>query len=290
MNNDTRLIFEAYVARKQMLSEIPAYAAGDLSVSEPALKAAPGGGYGLKKQAEKEGKPMKEIADALAKKIQTALFKPETHQVDGVEYTLYYPGNEMKLRNDLQALIQKELGLGKTESSYTARIMRNMLNIIVKDGVTGGVAARPEKVKSAIDAAIVKPVTTETVYEIEKSIKIPEKNIRALVLSLPDEDVPEKEILGVLKNAISEFNDRPGLDKKDLIKAKSIELVDTLVSLGVLKVKQVDVASSAEGEGSGEVQTVDDFPETDDAGAALRDMGATSRGAGYDPGSFSYND
>jgi len=137
MNNDSKLIFEAYLQKKQMLNEAPpAYAMGDLDIPEPKLKSAPGGGYGLKKAAAKTGKSIKEVSDALVKKIQSELFKPEEHTVDGIEYKLYYPGNEMKLRNDLQNLVQKELGIGKTDAVYTARIIRNMLTMVVKNKTT----------------------------------------------------------------------------------------------------------------------------------------------------------
>ena len=289
MNNDSKLIFEAYAAKKKMLNEAPpSYAAGDLNISDDKLKSAPGGGYGLKKAAAKTGKSMKEIADALVKKIQSTLFKPEEHKVDGIEYNLYYPGNEMKLRNDLQNLVQSELGLGKTDAAYTARIVKNMLNIVVRDEATGGVATRQDKVASAVKDAVAKPAKMETVYEIEKSVKIGDKNMRALVLSLPDEDVPEKEILGILKAAIVEYNDKPGLAKQDTIKVRPLELVDKLTELGVLKTKQIEQAPK-EGEGTGEVATPDDeYPEGDDASSELRFMGAIGRGMGYDPGSFSY--
>jgi len=289
MNNDSKLIFEAYLQKKMLNEAPPAYAMGDLDISEPSLKSAPGGGYGLKKAAAKSGKSMKEVSDELVKKIQSQLFKPESHTVDGVEYTLFYPGNEMKLRNDLHSLIQKELGLGKTEAGYTARIVRNMLNIVVKDEVTGGIAVAPEKVKDAVKAGAAKPVKTETVYEIEKSVKVPDKSLRKFILSLPDEDVPEKEILGVLKNAIKEYNDTPGLSKEDMLKMRSLELVDKLTELGVLRTKQVE-AKQKEGEGSGEVETIEDYPETDTAGSVARELGYIGRGRGFDAGGFSYND
>jgi len=269
MKRDDHLIFESYVHK--LLSEAPpAYAEGDLDIPEPKLKTAPGGGYGLGKTAAKTGKSIKDVSDELVKKIQTQLFKPEPHEIDGVKYALYYPGNEMKLKNDLQNLVQKELGLGKTEAGYTARIVRNMLNIVVKDDVTGGVAAKPETIKAAVKQP--KPVQTETVYEIDKAIKIPEKNIKHIVLNLPDEDVPEKEILSVLKTAIKEFNETPGRSRDEMIKLKSFDLLDTLKAQGVLKEKQVE-KQAAEGEGTGEVETVEDYPEGDDVTTVARDLG-----------------
>jgi len=289
MNNDCRNIFEAYVNYAKMLQEAPpAYAIGDLDIPETGFKAAPGKGYALGKAAIKTGKSMKQIADDLVKKIQTQFFKPEEHDVDGVHYNLFYPGNEMKLRNDLQALVQKELGVGKTEAGYTARVVRNLLNIIVKDEATGGIAARPEKVKAAVATATAtaKPVRTETVFEIDKSVKIADKAVRTIILNLPDEDIAEKEMMSVLKNAISEYNDRPGIQP---LKIRSFDLFDKLKEAGVIKEKQVE-KQAAEGEGTGEVETIDDMPEYDDAGQAAKELGYISRGRGVDPGGFSFND
>ena len=289
MNNDSNLIFEAYMNHRKMLNEAPpSYAAGDLNISEPALKSAPGGGYGLKKAAAKAGKSMKEVTDELVKKIQSSLFKSETHTVDGIEYNLFYPGNEMKLRNDLHNLVQKELGLGKTEAGYTARIIRNMLNIVAKDESTGGIAVQADKVTPAVKAAVARQPKIETVYEIDKSIKT-DRDLRGLVLSLPDEDVHEKEILGTLKTAIKDYNDTPGLEKANQIKLKSYDLLDKLVQLGVLKTKQAEVKPK-EGEGSGEAETIDEYPENDPVGSVARELGYIGRGRGVDAGGFSYND
>jgi len=283
MNKDSKLIFEAY--KQNIINEAPpAYSAGDLSYTGD-VENAPGGGYGIGKKAAKEGKSKTEIANDLIKKIQTALFKSEPHTVDGIEYTLYYPGNEMKLKNDLVNIVQKELGLGKTEATYTARIIKNLSNIVVKDEATGGTVSRPEVIKKAVadgmqgkESTPAAPVKTETVYEIDKSVKIPNAGIRSIVISLPDEDVPEKEILGVLKSAISEYNDKPGIDP---IKIKSYDLLDQLKEAGVIKEKQVE-RQAAEGEGSGEVETMDEYPEADDVGSVARELGFTSRGRGGD--------
>jgi len=290
MNKDSKLIFEAYFNKKQMLNEAPpAYGLGDLDVPETKLKTAPGGGYGLKKAAAKTGKSMKEVTDELVKKIQTQLFKPETHAVDGVEYNLFYPGNEMKLRNDLQNLVQKELGLGKTEAGYTARIVRNMLNIVVKDENTGGVAVKPAAVKSAVITGVAKPAKTETVFEVDKSVKISDKSLKTLLYALPDEDVHEKEILSTIKNAIREYNDTPGLSKEKILKIKPMEAFDRLAEVGALKSKQKEVTAK-EGEGSGEIETIEDYPEADEPTSVARELGFVGRGRGIDPGSFSFQD
>lgn len=287
MNKDVRSIFEAYAKSKQVLNEAPpAYAAGDLDIPGEKIKTAPGKGYGLGKVATKTGKPIESVTQELVKKIQTQLFSPEPHTVDGIEYSLYYPGNEMKLRNDLQNLVQKELGIGKTEAGYTARVIRNLLNIVVKDEATGGTVARPEKIKAAVTSAKKAAATLETVYEIDKSVQVTDRNLKSLLLALPDEDVSEKEILGVLKTALSEYNDQPGIEP---LKIKSFDLLDKLKEVGALKEKQVEKEAS-EGEGTGEVETIEDFPETDEAGSVARELGMVRRGGGFDPGGFSFGD
>jgi len=289
MDKDAKLIFEAYQQHRIINEAPPSYASGDLAYTGD-IESAPGGGYGIGKKAAKEGKSKAEIANNILKKIQATLFKPEPHTVDGVEYTLYYPGNEMKLRNDLIALVQQELGSGKTEATYTARIIKNLSNIITKDGATGGTVARPEVIKRAVAAGLENkevsststmpsaPAPTETVYEIDKSVKLSDRAIKSLVNNLPDEDVPEKEILSVLKAAISEYNDQPGIDP---LKIKSFDLLDSLKEAGILKEKQVE-KQAAEGEGSGEVETVDEYPEADDVGSVARELGFTGRGRGGD--------
>lgn len=286
MHKDSHLIFEAY---KSHLNEMATYAKGKLEIPGEKLKNLPGGGYGLSKSATKTGKSIEQIASDLTQKIQATLFKSEPHKVGNEEYDLYYPGNAMKFKNELTDLIQKELGLGKTEAGYTSRIVKNLLNVVIHDEETGGGVAKPEKVEAAVAAATSpsKPaVKTETVYEIDKSVKLSDKNLRSIILSLPDEDVPEKEILGILKGAISEYNDKPGVEP---MKIKSFDLLDKLREAGVLKEKQIE-KETAEGEGTGEVETIEDFPESDDAGTAARELGFVGRGRGYDAGGFSFND
>jgi hypothetical protein len=286
MHKDSHLIFEAYESH---LNEMATYAKGKLEIPDEKLKNLPGGGYGLNKSATKTGKSIEQIVSDLTQKIQVTLFKSEPHKIGNEEYDLYYPGNAMKFKNELTDLIQKELGLGKTEAGYTSRIVKNLLNVVIHDEETGGGVAKPEKVEAAVTAATSssKPtVKIETVYEIDKSVKLSDKILRLIILSLPDEDVPEKEILGILKSAIGEYNDKPGVEP---IKIKTFDLLDKLREAGVLKEKQIE-KEAAEGEGTGEVETIEDFPEYDDAGTAARELGYIGRGRGYDPGGFSFSD
>lgn len=290
MDNDARLIFEAYTKH---LDEMAKYAVDKLKLKSDPRQGA-GGGYGLK------GLPDEKV-EALIRSIETKLFKPASHISNGIEYKLFYPGSKDKFKAELINLIKDELKIGSTLAGYTARIVSNLLDVIDIDE-HGHTVAQPKAVEKAVekgvdqaDAAVAtavgpkKSVKTETVYEIDKAAPIDDKRLKALVINLPDEDIPEKEILSVLKNAIKEFNEEPGRSKDQMLKVKSFDLVDILKNAGVLKEKQVE-KQSAEGEGTGEVETIDDIPETDDVGSVARELGFTSRGRGFDPGGFSFND
>jgi len=273
MDNDARFIFEAYTKH---LEEMAKYAVDKLKLKSDPRQGA-GGGYGLK------GLPDEKV-DALIRSIETKLFKPSSHISNGIEYKLFYPGSKDKFKAELINLIKDELKIGSTLAGYTARIVSNLLDVIDIDE-HGHAVAQPKAVEKAVEKgveqadaaapatpAISKPVKTETVYEIDKSAPLDDKKLKTLVFSLPDEDVPEKEILSVLKNAIKEYNEAPGRDKGDILKIKSFDLIDILKQAGALKEKQVE-KQAAEGEGSGEVETIEDYPEADDANTVARELG-----------------
>jgi hypothetical protein len=282
MDLDTKLIFEAY---SKHLDEMAKYAVDKLKFKSDPRQGA-GGGYGLK------GLPDEKI-DVLIRTIETKLFKPVTHISNGVEYKLYYPGSKDKFKAELIELLRGELKIGSTAAGYTARIVSNLLDVIDIDE-HGYTVAQPKEVEKAVEDGAkatppVKPVKTETVFEIDKSVPLTDKKLKTLVFSLPDEDVHETEILSVLKNAVKEYNEAPGLPRDQQLKIKSYDLIDILKQAGVLKEKQVE-KQSAEGEGSGEVDTIEDYPETDDAGTVARELGMMGRGRGVDSGGFSFDD
>lgn len=258
MDHDSKLIFEAY------LKEMAKYGPEALKFKTDPRQGA-GGGYGLKGLSDEQ-------INSLIKTIETKLFKPAHNVVNGVEYKLFYPGSKDKFKAELVNLLRSELKLGSTVAGYTARIVNNLLDVIEADDV-GNTVAQPKEVEKAVEVgaqptaetqpAAAKPVKTETVYEIDKSIPLTDKKIKAIVYSLPDEDVHEKEILSVLKNAIKEYNEAPGRSKEDAVKIKSFDLIDILKQAGVLKEKQVE-KKAPEGEGSGEIETIEDYPEGDD--------------------------
>jgi hypothetical protein len=292
MNLDSKLMFEAYITSKQqILTEAPIEMGGDINVEPVTKKTLPGQGKGygagaIAKIAAAQGKSEEDVASEMAKTVLD--YTKEKKMVDGKEI-YYFPGDPKTFINELTPVFKDKFGIPASMAGFTVNYV--LIYLLNAKKTSGGLKMDAEKVKAAkeIKAATKAEPKTETVYEIDKAVRIPEKNLRALVLSLPDEDVPEREILSVVKTALQEYNETPGLSKEDAIKMRSLEVVDKLTEYGVLKTKQIEKAQ-AEGEGSGEVETVEDFPEGDDVSSELRSMGATGRSRGFDAGGFSFGD
>jgi len=299
MNKDCKLIFEAYFTKKQVVSEAPIYGSEDLGYTSDFEKA-PGGGYGIGKIAQKEGKSKTEVANRVLQAIKTKLLKPGSHVVDGKEYQLYYPGSKMKFRTELENLIKKELGLGGTEAKYTARIVDNLLNVVRVD-TEGGTVASPVQVKKAVDAGVNnKPVAAaagplEAPVENKSFVKTFAKFIpeyAKIFAELPDEVTPSdgsdvydsKEFRDEVEQAITQVYDSA--------KARDREYVQDFIDSVKFKSGYIPhaEAKSKEGEGTGEAPTVDEYPEDDDVTGELRGMGELPSRRGYDSGGFSYGD
>lgn len=282
MNKDSKLIFEAYLTKKQVVNEAPIYA-DDLSYTGD-IEKAPGKGYGIGKVAAKEGKTKAEIANRLLGVIKTKLFKPAAHTVDGKEYQLYYPGSKMKFRTDLENLIKNELKLGGTEAKYTARIVDNLLNVLRVD-VEGGAAANPVQVKQAVVSGIEgKPVAQGTQSAPATAPAAPVSNsfvkneVRfikewmPIFSELPDEisvakgdiyDSPE------LRNEVIEAITRAYDEKM----SKDNELVQDFIDSLKYKKAYTPASERAEGEGTGEEPTIEEYPEEDEPTSIARELG-----------------
>ena len=297
MNKDTKLIFEAYKTKK-VLQEAPIYA-DDLGYTGD-IEKAPGKGYGIGKTAAKEGKSKSEVANRLLQAIQTKIFKPAIHTVDGKEYKLYYPGSKMKFRTELENLIKNELKLGGTEAKYTARVVDNLLNVLRVD-VEGGAAASPAQVKQAVVAGIdgknvIAPGTPGTAPAVPAAntfIKNPGvrfiKDWMPIFVELPDEITVAKGDIyesPELRNEVIEAITRAF----DEAKAKDKELIQDFIDSLKFKNSYTPASERKEGEGTGEVETVEEYPEDDLPTSELRGMGALPGRRGYDSGGFSYGD
>jgi phenylpyruvate tautomerase PptA (4-oxalocrotonate tautomerase family) len=298
MNKDSQLIFEAYLEKKAaILKEAPIY--GDLDTGYTGdIEKAPGDGYGVGAAAKREGKSKKEIADKLLNVIKTKLFKQVKNVVNGKEYQLFYPGSKMKFRSDLEKLIKNELKIGGTQARYTARIVDNLLNVLRVDP-EGGVVTEPRQVEKALDAGVEgkstaievqpsAPVSTANKFVKNENVRFI-KEWQPIFIELPEEIEVQKGDLydsPELKNEVIEAITR-AYDKK---MASDNEVVQDFIDSLKYKNSYVPYTEKPEGEGSGEVETVEEYPEDDDATAELRNMGAIPGRRGYDPGGFSYSD
>lgn len=296
MNKDAMLIFEAYLSKKtKVLKEAPIYA-DELGYTGD-IEKAPGKGYGIGKTAAKEGKTKAEVANRILQAIQTKLFKPAIHTIDGKEYKLYYPGSKMKFRTDLENLIKNELKLGGTEAKYTARIVDNLLNVLRVD-VEGGAAASPAQVKQAVTAGVdgkqvVAPGTPSTAPAtpaaatnsfIKNDVRFI-KEWMPIFNELPDEitvaqgdiyDSPE------LRKEVEEAITRAYNEKM----SKDSEMVQDFIDSLKFKNSYSPASEKKEGEGTGEIETIEEYPEGDDVyTAAQQEFGLKQK-----PGDPNYGD
>lgn len=294
MNKDCKLIYEAYAARQKVVNEAPIYA-DDLGFTGDFEKA-PGGGYGIGKAAGREGVSKTEMANRVLNLVKTKLFKPAQHTIDGKEYQLYYPGSKMKFRAELENLLKKELKLGGTEAKYTARIVDNLLNVLRVD-VEGGTAANPAQVKKAVEAgAQGKPVASGEPAGPQPAPATPAANsyvktfakfipeFAKIFAELPDELTIEpnedfydsKEFKQEVVDAITKVYDEN--------KAKDKEYLSDFISSVKFKNGYIpsSEAKAKEGEGSGEVENIEDYPEADEPTSIARELGYVGRGNSFD--------
>ena len=298
MNNDVKLIFEAYAtSRAKVLAEAP-ISADDLGYTG-SFKSAPGKGYGLGQTASAEGKDIDEVAKRLLPKIKE-LFQQQTHSVGGKTYNLYYPGSDDKFKSELIPLIQNELKINKTLAGYTARVVNNLLSVVrsVDPSKSQGVSTTKDveiatikglenkPVNAVAEKPTIKAIKGDTELEIHKDTPVEDKKLKQLMYNLDEEPMTAKEWLSEIKLKKDQYNsEHEGEEIEDL----APDILATLINAGVLK-QTAAAAAGKEGEGSGEIETIEDFPETDEVGSVARELGMISRGGGRDPGGFSFGD
>lgn len=270
MDRDNKLIFEAY----QHITEAPIEMGGNIDVTPVTSKTLPGQGKGygagaITKIASATGKSETEVAKEMAQTILD--YTKERKVIDGKE-VYYFPGDPKTFINELTPIFKDKFGIPASMAGFTVNYI--LIYLLNAKKTAGGLKMDASKVKAEkqAKAAAPKPTKTETVYEVDKAAKMDDKKVRAVVLSLPDEDIPEHEVLGAIKTAIAEYNEAPGRDKSEQIKIRSFDLLDQLVSSGVLVPKKKEVEAQ-EGEGTGEIETIEDYPEDDDVTSVARDLG-----------------
>ena len=281
MDNDAKLIFEAYVTnRSKVLNEAP-ISADDLSYTG-SFKTAPGKGYGLGKIASAEGIDIDEVAKRLLPKIKD-LFQQQTHELNGKTYNLYYPGSDDKFKTELIPIIQNELKINKTLASYTARIVNNLLNVVrsvdpsksksvsttkdIEIATVKGLENKP--VQPVAEKPAPKAISGNTELEIHKDTPVDDKKIKQLVFNLDEDPMTAKEWIAEIKLKKDQYNDEHEDDK---ISDLAPDIFSNLMAAGVLKPTAAAKAEK-EGEGSGEIETIEDYPEDDDVTSVARELG-----------------
>ena len=261
MNKDAKLIFERYLAKKQdILLEYPIDLPGDIDVEPVTKKTLPGQGkkYGagaIAAISQKTGTSEEDVARDMARTVLDNI--KERKQV-GEKEVYYYPGDPKTFIAEMTPIFASKYGIPQSQAGYTINYI--LIYLLKANKTTGGLkktgeqrkAERIQKVKAAKSAAV-------TVYEVNKAVKVKDPVLSAVKQGLPDEDIDEKEVLSIIKQAISDYNDSPGLDKTQVIKAKPMAVFDALEKAGVLSAKQVTPTAEPEaGVGSGEVATPDE--------------------------------
>ena len=261
MNNDAKLIFERYLAKKQdVLLEYPIDMTGDIDVEPVTKKTLPGQGkkYGagaITAISQKTGASEEDVARDMARTILDNI--KERKQI-GEKEVHYYPGDPKTFIAEMTPVFASKYGIPQSQAGYTINYI--LIYLLKANKVTGGLkktgaqrkADRVQKVKDVKSAAV-------TVYEVNKAVKVKDPVLAAVKQGLPDEDIDEKEVLSVIKQTISDYNESPGLDKAQIIKAKPMAVFDALEKAGILAAKQVTPAAEPEaGVGTGEVATPDE--------------------------------
>lgn len=293
MDLDNKLIFEAYKQHSaKLLSEAPIDMAGDITTEPITKKTLPGQGkaYGagaITKIAAATNKSEEEIGTEMAKEVLA--HAKERKVVDGKEI-YHFSGDPKTFINELVPVFKDKFGIPASQAGYTINYI--LIYLLNAKKTAGGLKMDLTKIKAAkaakaaAEPAAPKSISGNTELEIHKDVAIADKKLKQLVFSLFDELATAKEWIAEIKLKKDQYNSEHEDDK---IVELAPDLLSQFISDGILKPSKATQAEK-EGEGSGEVETIDDIPETDDVGSVARELGYTSRGRGFDPGSFSFND
>lgn len=293
MDLDNKLIFEAYKQHSaKLLTEAPIDMAGDITTEPITKKTLPGQGkaYGagaISRIAAATKKSEEEIGTEMAKEILS--HAKERKVIDGKE-VYHFSGDPKTFINELVPVFKDKFGIPASQAGYTINyIMMYLLNAKKTSGGLKMDASKVKAVRAAKAAAAPAAPTSisgNTELEIHKDVAVEDKKIKQLVFNLFDEPATAKEWIAEIKLKKDQYNDEHEDDK---IADLAPDILSSLIASGVLKPSKAAQAEK-EGEGSGEIETIDDIPETDDAGTVARELGMVRRGRGFDPGSYSLFD
>jgi hypothetical protein len=306
MNRDNKLIFEAYASRQNLISELD-YGASDFGgafgglVKKAKSGELPGKGYLIGNIADSLGISLEEAANKFTSAVFSNLFKQQKATIAGQEVAFYNPAkNKDQFLVEVKKAIVKALDALKKEypqlkvpgsdavKGYTARILANLGEFVsdvvpTKIGMKVPVASAKDLKKAVVKAEAPKTETEskEDVY-IRNSVRfIPE--FQRVFAEMPDEIIVKKGENVYKSDAFNDAVKDAVLQAFDEKKLKEPEFVDNFVSSVEYKngYGLSSAAGQKEGEGTGEVTTIEDEGSTEPEDI-LRDLGMWSKDGGFD--------
>jgi hypothetical protein len=309
MNNDAKLIFEAYLNKKTLLNELD-YGAADFSSSLGGIakkaKAGelPGKGYLIGHIADSLMVSPEEAANMLTSAVFANLFKQQAATIAGQEVQYFNPSKNkdqflVSIRNAIGKAIEAikkdhpNLKIPGSEAikGYTARVLANAGNFVTDVTATKAGMIAPVTSSKDLKVAIVKAETAPKTVNVQSPAE--EKYVRSNVKFIPDfqkvfaempDELAVKKGENLYKSAI--FNDAVKdaiLQAYDEKMVSDKEFTDDLISS--LEAKNAYELSSAkeerEGEGTGELPTIEGEAEQTPT-EILQDLGTWSPDRGFD--------
>ena len=307
MNNDNKLIFEAYC--KKLLNELD-YGASDFGGSfGPVMRKAkagelPGKGYLIGSIADSLNISAEEAANKLTSAVFAHLFKQQKATVAGKEVEFYNPA-----KNKDQFMVAMKTAVGKAIESlkkeypdmrvpgseairgYTARVLANAGEFITDVVQTKVGMIAPVTSSKDLKVAIVKAEapkadnvvksSTEDVYIRGNARFISE--FQKVFSEMPDEITVKSGEDFYKSDAFKDAVKDAVMQAYDVKKAGDTDFYDDLVSS--LEAKSAYGISTAkkeqEGEGTGEMPTIEGEAEQTPV-EILQDLGTWSRDSGFD--------
>jgi hypothetical protein len=307
MNNDSKLIFEAYLNKQSLLNELD-YGASDFGgafggvIKKAKSNELPGRGYLIGNIADSLGISQEEAANKLTSAVFSSLFRQNKSTIAGQAVEYVNPAkNKDQFMVEVKKAITKAIDNLKKENpqlkipgsdaikGYTARVLVNLGTFIsdvvpTQAGIKAPVAAVKD-LRSAIvktDAKLVAPVeSTEDKYVRSNAKFI--RDFQRVYAEMPDEimikrgdDFYKSEaFMDAVKDAIIQAYDVKTSNDKDFL-ADFVSSLETKSGYTLSTEKK-----EAEGEGSGEISTIEDNSALTPV-EILQDLGTWSRDSGFD--------
>ncbi|NBP15660.1 hypothetical protein EBU95_14910 [bacterium] len=307
MNNDSKLIFEAYISKKNLLNELD-YGASDFGgafggiIKKAKTGDLPGKGYLIGNIASSLGISMEEAANKFTSAVFSNLFKQQKSSIGGKEVEFINPAkNKDQFLVEIKKAITKALEALKTENpnlkipgseavkGYTARIIAN-LGEFISDAVTTtygtkvNVTSAKDLKKAVVKSEPAKASETESANDVYvRSDARFIKDYQKIFAEMPDEITVKKGENIYQSDAFKDSVKDAIIQAYDVKTSNDKEFINDFVSS--LEYKNAYVLSSSkqekEGEGSGEISTLEDEGEQTPEDI-LRDLGTWDQASGFD--------